>query len=77
METIYLRIDKNGRCGKTVTVLQGFTRQLSELEDLARQIKISCGTGGTIRNGSIEIQGDFREPIARFLRKQGFQVKGF
>jgi translation initiation factor 1 len=72
METIYIRIEKKGRGGKTVTVMDGFTRRDSELEDLASQMKRSCGAGGTVKNGVIEIQGD----LAEFLKKQGFAIKG-
>jgi translation initiation factor 1 len=76
METIYIRVEKKGRGGKTVTVLDGFTRRPSELEELASQMKKACGAGGTIRNGIIEIQGDCRQSLAVFLKKQGFAIKG-
>jgi translation initiation factor 1 len=76
METIHLRIEKKGRSGKTVTVLEGFTRDLTFLGNLARSIKQSCGTGGTLKGQNIEIQGDFRQRIREMLRQQGFQTKG-
>ncbi len=76
METIYIRIEKKARRGKTVTVLDGFTRRPEELEDLASQMKKACGAGGTVRNGIIEIQGDCRQSLAMFLKKQGFAIKG-
>lgn len=76
METIYIRIEKKGRRGKTVTALDGFTRRPSELEELASQMKKACGAGGTVRNGIIEIQGDCRQRLAVFLKKQGFAIKG-
>ena len=76
METIYIRIEKKARRGKTVTILDGFTRRQEELKSLASQMKKSCGAGGTVRNGVIEIQGDFRQSLATFLRKQGFEIKG-
>jgi len=76
METIYIRIEKKNRGGKTVTVLDGFTRRTEELEDLASQMKKACGAGGTVRNGLIEIQGDCRHSLAQFLKKQGFAIKG-
>jgi translation initiation factor 1 len=75
METIYIRIEKKARRGKTVTVLDGFTRRPEELEELASQMKKSCGAGGTVRNGVIEIQGDFRQSLSVFLKKQGFAIK--
>jgi translation initiation factor 1 len=76
METIYIRIEKKGRGGKTVTVLDGFTRHAEELETLASQMKKACGAGGTVRSGMIEIQGDCRQSLAAFLKKQGFSIKG-
>jgi translation initiation factor 1 len=76
METIYIRIEKKGRGGKTVTVMDGFTRRQQELEDLASQMKKACGAGGTVRDGGIEIQGDRKMALADFLKKQGFAIKG-
>jgi len=76
METIYIRIEKKNRGGKTVTVMDGFTRRTEELEDLASQMKRACGAGGTVRDGLIEIQGDCRQTLAQFLKKQGFAIKG-
>jgi translation initiation factor 1 len=76
METIHLRIERQGRGGKTVTVAEGFTHRLEDLEKLARQLKQSCGTGGTVRWGVVELQGDCRDRIRPLLEKAGFQVKG-
>jgi translation initiation factor 1 len=76
LETIYLRVEKKGRRGKTVTLLEGFTRDPNEIEELVRMIKSACGTGGTVKNGYVEIQGDFRIQAAAFLKKLGFLVKG-
>lgn len=76
METIHLRIEKKGRRGKTVTILQGFTRHADEIEELARKLKSACGTGGTVKDGCVEIQGDFRQQASALLQKLGFSVKG-
>jgi len=76
METIYIRIEKKNRGGKTVTVMDGFTRRTEELEELASQMKRACGAGGTVRDGLIEIQGDCRQALVQFLKKQGFAIKG-
>lgn len=65
---------KAGRGGKTVTVAKNFTGiGLPEKEQLARTMQRACGTGGTVKNGQIEIQGDQREEVARILRAAGFQ----
>ena len=62
------------RGGKTVTVVTNFKGiGLAEKEALAREIQKSCGTGGTVKDGRIEIHGDKREEVARILIKAGFQ----
>ncbi len=76
LETIILRIEKKGRAGKTVTVLEGFTRHAQELEILAGRLKKACGTGGTLKGRSLEIQGDFRPRVREILLNEGFHVKG-
>lgn len=65
---------KAGRGGKTVTVVANFTGiGLPEKEKLAKEIQKSCGTGGTVKDGKIEIQGDKREEVARILTAAGFR----
>ncbi len=65
---------KAGRGGKTVTVVKGFLGiGLPEKEQLARAMQKACGTGGTVKNGQIEIQGDKREEVARILTEAGFR----
>ena len=62
------------RGGKTVTVLTGFKGiGLPEKERIAKAIQQACGTGGTIKDGNIEIQGDRRELAARILTEAGFR----
>jgi translation initiation factor 1 len=62
------------RGGKTVTVVSGFVGiGLPEKEKLARQMQKVCGTGGTVKEGRIEIQGDRREEVARILAGAGFR----
>jgi len=64
---------KAGRGGKTVTVVKNFTGiGLPEKEQLARAMQKACGTGGTVKNGQIEIQGDKREEVARILTEADF-----
>ena len=65
---------KAGRGGKTVTVVKNFVGiGLPEKEQLAKAMQRACGTGGTVKNGQIEIQGDKREEAARILREANFQ----
>jgi translation initiation factor 1 len=63
-----------GRGGKTVTVVTNFMGiGLPEKEKLARQMQKACGTGGTVKEGRIEIQGDKRQQVARILAEAGFR----
>jgi translation initiation factor 1 len=65
---------KAGRGGKTVTVVKNFVGiGLPEKEQLARAMQKACGTGGTVKNGQIEIQGDKRDEVARILTEAGFR----
>ena len=65
---------KAGRGGKTVTVIKGFVGiGLPEKEQLARAMQKACGTGGTVKNGQIEIQGDKRQEVARILSEANFR----
>ena len=64
---------KAGRSGKTVTVVKNFVGiGLPEKEQLARAMQRACGTGGTVKNGQIEIQGDQRAEVARILTEANF-----
>jgi translation initiation factor 1 len=63
-----------GRGGKTVTVVKGFIGiGLPEKEQLAKAMQRACGTGGTVKNGQIEIQGDQRAEVARILTETNFR----
>ncbi len=63
-----------GRGGKTVTVVKNFVGiGLPEKERLAKEMQKACGTGGTVKEGRIEIQGDKREEVARILTRSGFR----
>ncbi len=63
-----------GRGGKTVTIVSGFVGiGLPEKELLAKKMRAACGTGGTVKEGRIEIQGDKREQVAEILRAAGFR----
>jgi translation initiation factor 1 len=65
---------KAGRGGKTVTVIKGFVGiGLPEKEQLAKAMQKACGTGGTVKNGQIEIQGDKRAEVARILSEASFR----
>ncbi len=67
--------ETKGRKGKGVCLITGVPLQGAELKKLAKSLKQLCGTGGAIKDGVIEIQGDQREALKSALEKQGFTVK--
>jgi translation initiation factor 1 len=67
--------ETQGRAGKGVTTIRGLPLSLSDLEALATKLKKRCGSGGTVREGVIEIQGDHRDVIVAELIKAGWQAK--
>ena len=75
-----LRLEKQGRGGKTVTVIDRLPKQELYLKELCTELKKKCGTGGTYittgMDGVIEIQGDHREKIRAVFAARGIQVKG-
>jgi translation initiation factor 1 len=71
-----LRIEKGGRGGKTVTVVDGLPANADFLKQLAQELKRACGTGGTVFDTGVELQGDLRERTRDFLTQKGFVVKG-
>ena len=70
-----VRVRREVRNGKTLTVVLGLLLREPELKDLGKQLKQKCGSGGTVKNGAIEIQGDHRELIVAMLQGAGHQVK--
>ena len=74
-KSVRLLLDKKGRKGKTVTLVTGLQHNPATIEEIARTLKQYCGSGGTVREGVIEIQGDQREKIAIRLREMNYVVK--
>jgi translation initiation factor 1 len=72
---IRIQRETKGRKGKGVTLITGIPLAGAELKALAKTLKQKCGTGGTIKNGVIEIQGDHRELLLELLKEKGWQVK--
>jgi len=64
-----------GRAGKGVTTVTGLPMTLSDIESLAGKLKKRCGSGGTVRDGVIEVQGDHRDVIVAELIKLGWPAK--
>ena len=67
--------DRKGRGGKTMTVITGLPGDDQALAELAQTLKKMCGSGGTAKDGVVEIQGDHRERLASYLSGQGYRVK--
>lgn len=74
-QTVYLHRETKGRGGKGVTLVKNLVLSEEDMNALARKIKQACGTGGTVKDGVIEIQGENREKIANVLLKLGYIVK--
>lgn len=72
---VRLTLDRKGRGGKTVTVISGIPGNEMVLSTLAQQLKKLCGSGGTIKDGAIEIQGDHCEKVQGKLVELGYKVK--
>ncbi|HEY9364386.1 MAG TPA: translation initiation factor [Chitinophagaceae bacterium] len=71
-QKLRIRLDTKQRAGKAVTLVQDFIGSNSDLEELGKKIKTFCGTGGSVKNGEIIIQGDQREKVLSWLQKNGF-----
>lgn len=71
-----LRMENKGRGGKTVTVVYGLPQNAAFLKDLCTELKRACGSGGTVTEDGVEVQGDLRDRVRDVLAKKGFVVKG-
>ncbi len=70
-----VRLDRKGRGGKSVTVIEGLQLSAKESEKLLKQLKTNLGTGGTVKNGSLEIQGDHCDAVMAELTQIGYRPK--
>jgi translation initiation factor 1 len=74
-QQLYIWLDKKGRNGKIVTLITGFSGRKEDLDNLARELKIYCGSGGSVKEDKIIVQGDFREIIVTYLLEKGYRAK--
>ena len=74
-QRVIVRLDRKTRGGKSVTVIEGLQIPHDEREALLKQLKIKLGTGGTVQNTSLEIQGDHRDAVVTALEKMGYRPK--
>ncbi len=71
-QRLRVSIEKNHRGGKTVTIIKNFVGTDEDLKSLGRLLKTKCGVGGSVKEGEILIQGDFKEKIIELLKKEGY-----
>ena len=72
---VRVSLDTKGRAGKGVTVVRGLMLDAAALTVLGQQLKAACGSGGTVKDGNIEVQGDHCNRVMAVLKERGFSVK--
>jgi translation initiation factor 1 len=74
-QDLRVMLDASHRKGKKVTLITGFKGLDDDLQQLGRDLKAICGSGGTVKDGEILVQGDFREKVVGHLLRKGYKVK--
>ena len=75
LKTVRVSLISKGRKGKSVTLIKGLRMNPIELKAYAGKLKKKTGTGGSLKDGVVEIQGDYREKVSEILRKDGWKIK--
>jgi len=71
-QELRIRLEKKNRGGKTVTIIAGFSGKEEDMQALGKMLKTKCGTGGSVKDGEIILQGDFRQKALDILKKAGY-----
>ena len=75
LQKIKIHKEKKGKKGKTVTVISGFgSENTSQIANLLKKLKVYCGTGGSLNDHGIQLQGDMQDKVKFFLRKEGYCI---
>jgi translation initiation factor 1 len=74
-KTVHLSLETKGRNGKSVTIISGLQHNPDTMKEIARMLKEHCGTGGTVKDGNIELQGDQRVRATGELQRLNYLVK--
>jgi translation initiation factor 1 len=75
LQKVTVRLDRKARGGKSVTVIEGLSMAQKDMEAILKQLKARLGTGGTLRDACLEIQGDHRDALMPTLQKMGYRPK--
>jgi len=74
-QNLIVAIDRRQRAGKQVTLIRGFKGKEQDLEELAKTLRTKCGTGGSVKDGEILVQGDHRDKVVNILLSLGHKAK--
>ena len=71
-QKLRVSIEKNHRGGKTVTIVRNFVGTENDMKELGKLLKTKCGVGGSVKEGEVLVQGDFKEKVIELLKKEGY-----